>query len=261
MKKKIHSSKIAIISGFDPEGNKGLLRDFQAISRSNLEVSSAITCLVSQPEKGSFHKSDLNPKDFQKLLDSLLPLNQFRVIKIGALGNEKTINVLGETLKKSLKKPYIILDPIIESSTGKKLLSIKSLHVLKNDLLPLVDLITPNVFELEKISGRKIQSMESFDEICKEIYHQYSTKVLVTGYVSHNRVGDFYFNGKTGSWLWRKKLIYKNKSELPIRGTGCYYASLIARNIALGHHEFEAIKKAKRDMNTWLKRELYRNEF
>ena len=139
--------------------------------------------------------------------------------------------------------PPLIVDPVLVSTSGAKLLKPKALKILKDKLLPLAALVTPNLSEAETLSGRKISSLEDMSDAARKIHAQFGCVVLIKGghLKNSDQATDLFFDGKTGFTL--SAPFVKN---LRTHGTGCTYSAAICAALALGKNLPQAVQIGKR---------------
>ncbi len=245
------SKKILIIAGLDPSGNAGLLRDLEIAASFNIKSACVVTALTAQ-NKNKFIKTQVvSPSVFTNQVKAILPLSQYDAIKIGMLGDEKIIKSLLTFLKKEKRRPPIILDPIIQSSTGGTLLSSKGRTALFDQLIPLVDLWTPNLDEASFFSNLKIRKSEQMKLAAQILFKKTGTPVFLKGGHLKKELEDFFTDGVEEIRLRNPRLAIKG-----LRGTGCALSTMIACFLSHGYPLSEAVKEGRRVMQEWLNRLL-----
>lgn len=160
-------------------------------------------------------------------------------VKIGMVSSGELIDAIAERLIFH-KAENIVVDPVMVATSGSKLIEDEALAVLKEKLLPLTTVVTPNIPEAEILSSRKIENEVDMLEAAKEISGAYNCAVLCKGGHSINNANDLlYYNGKC-QWFYGKRINNPNT-----HGTGCTLSSAIASNLANGYSLEDAIEKAK----------------
>jgi hydroxymethylpyrimidine/phosphomethylpyrimidine kinase len=164
-----------------------------------------------------------------------------RAAKTGMLFSVEIIRTVATFWKNKNRIPLIV-DPVMISTSGKALLKESAMNALKNDLLPLATLVTPNVPEAEALLGKKIRTPEDLRSAAREIKAQFGCAALLKG--GHlpevDEAMDIFFDGKTELLL--SAPFVKNVST---HGTGCVYSAAITGNLALGHDLPSAVQYAK----------------
>ena len=134
----------------------------------------------------------------------------------------------------------IVVDPVMVSTSGSRLISEDAIGTLKKELLPLAAVITPNIPEAEVLSGRTVQTMEDMETVAKEIYEAYGCAVLCKGGHSIQDANDLLYDGKKMTWFYGKRIDNPNT-----HGTGCTLSSAIASGLAKGYDLPTAVQSAK----------------
>jgi hydroxymethylpyrimidine/phosphomethylpyrimidine kinase len=139
--------------------------------------------------------------------------------------------------------PPLVVDPVMVSTSGARLLKPSAIKMLKEKLLPLATLATPNLDEAEILTGRKLRSPEDLRVAARQIHEQFGCAVLVKGgHLRHLREAvDVFFDGRT-EWLLRAPFV----RGVSTHGTGCTYSAAVAGCLALGHKLPRAVMLAKR---------------
>lgn len=230
---------ILSIAGSDCSGGAGIQADIKSISACGGFAMSIITSLTAQNTKEVLKISNCDENflklQFKSIFTDIYPNS----IKIGMLSSKEIIKVVFDQLKK-YHSNNIILDPVMVSTSGCKLLDDDAIKLLKKLLIPISSLITPNIFEAEILSGKKIYSSNDMKISCEKIYNDYNCPVLLKGGHSLENANDLFFDGNNYIWFKEKKINNSNT-----HGTGCTLSSSIATYFALGYTLEESIEKAK----------------
>lgn len=177
------------IAGSDSGGGAGIQADLKAIHGMGCHGCSAITCLTAQSSTGvtGVHSP---PTDFLRLqLETLLKDLPPRAIKIGMLGSKELALEVGDFLKRlrsdenndGEEKPYVVLDPVMISTSGHKLIEDETKEAIIKNVFPYVDIVTPNKFETEDLLGRTLNSVEDIEKGAREILDMGARSVLIKG--------------------------------------------------------------------------------
>ena len=160
-------------------------------------------------------------------------------VKIGMVSEAELIRVIARKLKE-YRASHIVLDPVMVATSGAKLISDDAISSLTEYLLPLAELITPNIPEAEQLSGRAITSEEDMITAAREISSRYGCCTLLKGGHSLNDANDLLC--RDGEILWfRGKRIHNPNTH----GTGCTLSSAIAANLAKGFPLDDSVGRAK----------------
>tara|TARA_B100001029_G_scaffold140806_1_gene120200 strand:- start:1041 stop:1877 length:837 start_codon:yes stop_codon:yes gene_type:complete len=237
--KKINMTKntpiVLIIGGHDPTGGAGVLADAQTLVMNGCYPISLITCLTAQNTINFESIKVTDTKFFNKIAKVLLKdIPLINAIKIGALGNEEIVQVVKEIIINCKNTP-VVLDPVIETSSGGSLINNEGLSEMKYKLLSNVDLITPNIKEAKTLTGKHNQQ-----EIIQELNKVKSNFVLIKDNEKRNKIENSLFKKNEFIKKWE---ISKVKGKF--QGTGCSMSSSIASNLAKGLRMEESIELAQ----------------
>jgi hydroxymethylpyrimidine/phosphomethylpyrimidine kinase len=234
---------VAAIAGTDPTGGAGLQADIKTISAIGCYAASIVTALVAQNTQGVQAIQEVLPAFIEKQIDSVFDDLTIDAVKIGMLHNTAVIKVVAAALKK-FQPASIVLDPVMVAKDGSALLDLTTIDYLKENLFPLVTLITPNLFEAEKIVQRKISHSAEMELAAIEIGQQANTSVLVKGgHFTSPQSADVVYMPQTQQCHW----FYANRIEtLNTHGTGCTLSSAIASFLAQDYGLLDAIAAAKK---------------
>jgi len=160
-------------------------------------------------------------------------------IKIGMVSSGELIKTIAENLKKYNGK-NIVLDPVMVATSGAKLISDDAIATLKECLIPLATVITPNIPEAEVLSEMTISNEEDMIKAAAFISDKYNCAVLCKGGHSINDANDLLYSNGEYKWFYGKRINNPNT-----HGTGCTLSSAIASNLAKGRDLNESVEKAK----------------
>ena len=198
-----------------------------------------ITSITAQNSKGVLATFDLSPEEVEAQLKAVLEDAKPAAVKTGMLGNEVLVECIARRLKRARIR-NLVVDPIIQSSSRKTLLSKKGVTALKEKLLPLALLVTPNLPEARALSGVRITRPQDQLKAAKAILKTGVRSVLIKGGHAKNNADDFFYDGK-------RVEIFKGEriGQGDWHGTGCVLSAAIASGLALGLSLTAAIQKAK----------------
>lgn len=227
------------IAGSDPSGGAGIQADIKTITTNGVYAMSAITALTAQNTTGVQSIFEVNPDFLSLQLDSIFTDIYPDAVKVGMVLTSELISVIAERLS-LYKAENIVIDPVMISTSGTKLISDSALQTLKSRLFPIATILTPNIPEAEVLSGIKILTPEDMENAVKIIGDKYSCSVLCKGGHRLNDANDLlYYNGNM-KWFFKKRINNKNT-----HGTGCTLSSAIASNLAKGYTLDIAVERAK----------------
>jgi hydroxymethylpyrimidine/phosphomethylpyrimidine kinase len=229
------------IAGSDCSGGAGIQADLKTISAHKMYGMTAITSLTAQNTTGITGIYDISAEFLKQQLDAVFTDIFPDAVKIGMVSNSELIHTIAECIK-YYKPKNIVTDTVMISTSGKRLLSENASDVLINELLPLSDIITPNIPEAEFLSSMKIHSnndkLLSAQKISEKIMK--NKAVLIKGGHSINNADDIlYINNK--AYFFSSERINNPNTH----GTGCTLSSAIACNLAKGLDIADAVINAK----------------
>ena len=235
--------RVLTIAGSDSGGGAGIQADIKAISAMGCYASSAITAVTVQNTLGvqAVHPIPLDILEGQ--IDAILSDIGADAIKIGMLHSTKVVNLVAEMIEKYGIR-NVVLDPVMVSTSGHKLIEDDAIESIKNRLVPLSRVITPNIPEAEILSGCKISSDQDFEQIAKKLSCNKSVSVLLkAGHLDNDCLVDYFYNieDNTITLLPSKRVKTRNT-----HGTGCTLSSAFASALARGEDLTLAAKSAKK---------------
>lgn len=231
--------KVLTIAGSDSSGGAGIQADIKTIAVHKMYAMSAITALTAQNTTGVYGISEVTPEFIEKQIDCIFTDIYPDAVKIGMVSNSKIIESIAKKLKEYNAK-NIVVDPVMVSTSGSKLLSDEAQNTLISKLLPLGTVITPNIPEAEVLCGFSINNEEEMVKAAKEISKFYSGAILIKGGHLINDAIDLLYEDGNIHWYSERRINNPNT-----HGTGCTLSSAIACNLANGKSLDESIKNAK----------------
>lgn len=235
------------IAGSDSIGGAGIQADIKSITCNGCYAMTAITAMTAQNTLGVKSIQESSPEFLEDQIDAIFADIVPDAVKIGMVSNRKLIEIISRKLKEYGAK-NIVLDPVMVATSGAKLISEDAIETLKENLIPLATLITPNIPESEILSGMKIETEEQMVYAAKHISEKFKTAVLVKGGHSINDANDVLY--ADGKFLWFPQERIENSNT---HGTGCTLSSAIASHLAKGEPIECAINSAKKYLTECLK--------
>ncbi len=233
--------KVLTIAGSDSSGGAGIQADLKTFTIHKTFGMSVITAITAQNTTGVRSIQDIDKEIIGDQIDAIFEDIYPDSIKIGMVSSIDTIEVISEKLKKYNAK-NIVLDPVMVSTSGHDLLDPLAKENLITKLLPLADMITPNIPEAEVLCGFKIHTNSDVIKACKKISEFYSGYILIKGGHLENQSESIDTLYKHNRHLTFKSKTIDNKNT---HGTGCTLSSAIAANLALERPIEEAVSLAK----------------
>ena len=232
---------VLTIAGSDSGGGAGIQADLKTFAALGVHGASAIACLTAQNPKCVLGVEPCSPKMLRQQIEAVFEELPPAAVKTGMLFSPENIFVVANFFKK--KNCPLVVDPVLVSTSGAKLLEPKAIAKLKGQLLPLATLVTPNLSEAEILSGQKISSIEEMRAAAEKIRSQFGCAALVKGgHLKNSSVAtDIFFDGKT-------ELLLSAPFVKGVRthGTGCVYSAAICAALALGNNLPQAVQLGKK---------------
>ncbi|HVU07436.1 MAG TPA: bifunctional hydroxymethylpyrimidine kinase/phosphomethylpyrimidine kinase [Verrucomicrobiae bacterium] len=271
------------IAGSDSGGGAGIQADLKTFAALGVHGASAIACLTAQNPKRVLGIETVSPQMLRQQLEAVFEELNPRAVKTGMLFSAGNVSVVAEFFTRHfspspqrgegrgeeakiyrLKSPHpnslpawagrgrkiappLIVDPILISTSGTRLLEPKALKILKDKLLPLATLATPNLSEAEILSGQKISSLEETAAAAHKIHARFGCAVLIKGGHLKNlpNATDLFFDGKD-EFLLSAPFVKNVRTH----GTGCTYSAAICAALALGKNLPQAVQSGKKFVTT-----------
>ena len=227
------------IAGSDSSGGAGIQADIKAMTMNGVFAMSAITALTAQNTTGVTGILNATPDFLEKELDAIFTDIFPDAVKIGMVSSAELITVIAEKLKAYGAK-HVVVDPVMVATSGAKLLEDDAIDTLKEKLLPLAEVLTPNIPEAEILAGMKIESPTDMETAARTISETYGCAVLCKGGHDLNDANDLLWKAGAGRWFKGRRIANPNT-----HGTGCTLSSAIASNLAKGYGLDESVEKAK----------------
>ena len=189
---------------------------------------SAITALTAQNTMGVKSILEATPEFLQDQLDCIFTDIRPDAVKIGMVSSAGLIRVIADKLKE-YKAEHIVVDPVMVSTSGSRLIAREAEAVLKEELIPMADILTPNIPEAQVLAGCNIESTEDMERAARIIGDACGCAVLLKGGHQLNDANDLLYHAGGFRWFAGKRIDNPNT-----HGTGCTLSSAIAANLAKG---------------------------
>ena len=201
---------------------------------------SAITALTAQNTLGVAGILETAPEFLEQQLDCIFTDIRPDAVKIGMLCGADMIRAAAKKLRE-YHAVNIVLDPVMVSTSGSRLLSREAVEEMKARMFPLADLVTPNIPEGEVLTGMRIESPEDMEKAAETIACTYGCAVLLKGGHQAGSADDLLYRDGSFRWYPGRRIANPNN-----HGTGCTLSSAIASNLAKGFSMEEAVERAKK---------------
>ena len=251
MIKEYKMKKVLTIAGSDSGGGAGIQADLKTFAASKVYGMSAITALTAQNTVGVQGVVELEPDFVAQQIDSVVSDIGVDAVKTGMLSNSEIIRAVAAKIVEHHMQ-NVVIDPVMIAKSGDALLRPEAQGVLKGDLLPLADIVTPNLNEAEALTGIKIGDIEGMKEAAQAIHRLGAKNVVVKGgHLPGDEAIDILFDGDGFREYRYARIDTKNT-----HGTGCTFASAIAAELAKGAGVDEAVGRAKEYVTLAIRRSL-----
>ena len=231
--------KVLTIAGSDCSGGAGIQADLKTFAAHGVYGMSVIVSVVAENTFRVIDMQDITPGMIEKQIDAVFEDIGADAVKVGMLSQPCCMEAVARKLRE-YKPRNVVIDPVMVAKNGCPLMNPNSVDTLIREILPLADLLTPNIPEAEIISGMRISSSEDMERASKCISELGANNVLIKGGHAVGDALDILYDGKQFYHFSTERINTKNT-----HGTGCTYSSAIASNLALGLDLQEAVKKAK----------------
>lgn len=227
------------IAGSDSSGGAGIQADIKTMSAHGIYAMSAVTALTAQNTTGVTAILDSTPEFMAAQLDAVFTDIVPDAVKIGMVSSGELIRVIAEKLKQ-YGAQHIVVDPVMVATSGAKLLQDNAVDTLKQKLLPLAEILTPNIPEAEILASMEIHCAGDMEQAAEKIGRTYGCAVLCKGGHDLNDANDFLWEESGGTWFKGRRIDNPNT-----HGTGCTLSSAIASELAHGRTLHDAVEQAK----------------
>ncbi|WP_373894937.1 bifunctional hydroxymethylpyrimidine kinase/phosphomethylpyrimidine kinase [Virgibacillus natechei] len=235
------------IAGTDPSGGAGIQADLKTFQELKSYGMSVITSVVAQNTTGVQDVHHLPVEIIEQQLDSVISDIPVHAFKTGMIANKDMMKVIAKHV--SDLDAFYVMDPVMVATSGDSLINQDSRHFLREHLLPLTTLVTPNIPEAEFLTGDKIGTLDDMKQAAEKIVKDFGADAaLVKGGHMSGKAVDFLYDGMTISTFSADRIDTKNT-----HGTGCTYSAAITAYLSQGVPLQEAVTKAKRFVTTAIK--------
>ncbi|HYM77874.1 MAG TPA: bifunctional hydroxymethylpyrimidine kinase/phosphomethylpyrimidine kinase [Candidatus Dormibacteraeota bacterium] len=240
------------IAGFDPSSGAGVTADIKTIAAHGCYGVACITALTVQSTAGVKRVDPVDPALVLDTLEELAADLEISAVHIGMLGTGKVVKVVADFLSSRPaaqtgatkgRLPNVVLDPILKSSSGAALLDVAGTRLIIERLIPLADVVTPNVDEAAVITGLKVQELDEMKAAAAKLHEMGASALVITGGHLEKAIDLLSFTTKRGI----EQEIFKAERQRSnsTHGTGCAFATAMACHLALDRGLAEAALLAK----------------
>lgn len=234
------------IAGSDSSGGAGIQADLKTFSAYGVFGMSVITAITAQNTQGVTAVENLNTEIVSKQIEAIFTDIEVGAVKIGMVSESEIIKTIAEDLKKHEAK-NIVVDPVMISKSGFDLLQPDAKEALIKYLLPLADIVTPNLPEAEVLIGREVKTIEDMEKAALLIHKMGPKNVLVKGghMTSDETSIDVLYDGQKLTHYESERIHTRNT-----HGTGCTLSSAITANLAKDLDTAQSVRDAKEYITT-----------
>lgn len=228
------------IAGSDSGGGAGIQADLKAFAANGVFGMSVITAVTAQNTKEVRSVQTIDNEMIRDQIEAVFDDLPVDAVKIGMLSSPDTVETVASTLEK-YEPLQIVLDPVMVSKGGHHLLQEAAIQSLKEKMIPLAAIITPNIPEAEVLIGRSIRSENEMLAACQQLKELGAKTILLKGGHLDGPPNDLFYDGTQFHWFKGVRIETKNT-----HGTGCTLSSAIAAHLARGSSLIDAVEQAKR---------------
>lgn len=237
---RIMNMKTALtIAGSDSSGGAGIQADIKTMTANGVYAMSAVTALTAQNTTGVEDVLESTPEFLGKQLDCIFTDIYPDAVKTGMVASRELIAVITDRLKQ-YGAEHIVVDPVMVATSGARLISEDAVDALKNQLLPLAEVITPNIPETEVLAEMPVKTEEDMVKASEKIMEKYGCAVLCKGGHQLSTANDLLYDQNGEHWFYGRRIDNPNT-----HGTGCTLSSAIASNLAKGRDLKTSVRLAK----------------
>lgn len=230
---------VLTIAGSDSSGGAGIQADLKTMIMNGVYGMSALTALTAQNTTGVSGIMEVSPEFLRKQIDAVFDDIRPDAVKIGMIPSAELAVTVADALKEHRAR-NVVLDPVMVATSGSRLMKEETVKALKERLIPVSDIITPNIPEAEVLTGQMITSRGDMEGAAAALGRELGCAVLCKGGHSVADADDVLFAGGRLTWFHGERIDNPNT-----HGTGCTLSSAIAANLAKGMDAEGAVREAK----------------
>ncbi len=227
------------IAGSDCSGGAGIQADLKTMVMNGVYGMSAITALTAQNTTGVTDIMEVSPEFLGEQIDRIFTDIPPDAVKIGMVSSARLIETIAQRLT-LYQAEKIVVDPVMVSTSGSSLMETEAVSTLKEKLLPLAAVVTPNIPEAQILSGMEINGEADMPAAAAYIGETYGCAVLLKGGHSVNDANDLLWERGESKWFYGRRIHNPNT-----HGTGCTLSSAIAANLAKGFDLEASVQRSK----------------
>ncbi len=242
------------VAGFDPASGAGVTADIKTIAAHGCYGVACITALTVQSTSGVRRVAATDPSLISETLEELAADLDIAAVRIGMLGSGRVVKAVADFLirqpsgqkanaQRRSRLPNVVLDPILKSSSGAQLIDAAGVRLMIDRLIPLADVITPNIDEAAALTGMKVTDLDEMKAASSKLHEMGAPAVVITGGHLERAIDLLSFTTKHGvqQEVFKAERQHSNSTH----GTGCAFATAMACHLALDRGLAEAALLAK----------------
>jgi hydroxymethylpyrimidine/phosphomethylpyrimidine kinase len=236
---------VLTIAGFDPSSGAGITADIKTIAAHECYGVSCLTALTVQSTQGVRRVAGVDPKIIAETLQALVTDVAVAAVHIGMLGNAQVVEVVADFLIQE-RLPHVVLDPILKSSSGADLLDAAGARLLIERLLPLAEMVTPNLDEASVLTGMAVTDLNQMRKAAARLHSLGAANVVVTGgHLDKGEKAIDLLSFTTGRGVEEEVFKADRQQSNSTHGTGCAFSTALACHLAHGRGLPEAVLLSK----------------
>lgn len=242
--------KVLTIAGSDCSGGAGIQADIKTFSSHGVFGMSVIVSVVAENTSRVIDIQNITPEMIEKQIDAVFEDIEVDAVKVGMLSSPECMRVVARKLRQYVPE-YVVIDPVMYVKNGCPLMEPTAVETLIDTILPLADVLTPNIPEAERIADMQIHSVKDMETAARKIYAMGCGAVVVKGGHAVGDAHDILFDGKEMHHFVIGRIDTKNT-----HGTGCTFSAAIAAHLAQGVNVRQAVERAKAYVTTGISHSL-----
>lgn len=242
--------KVLSIAGSDCSGGAGIQADLKTFSAHGVFGMSVIVSVVAENTSRVIDIQNITPDMIKKQIDAVFEDIEVDAVKIGMLSTPPCMNAVADKLMQ-YQPQNVVIDPVMYAKNGCPLMEPTAVDTLKKVIIPLADVLTPNIPEAEKIADMQISSVTDLEAAAKKIVAMGCKAIVIKGGHAIGNALDVLYDGEKFYHFETKRIDTKNT-----HGTGCTLSSAIASQLAKGLSVPEAVQKSKEYVTTAIEHSL-----
>ncbi len=241
---------VLTIAGSDCSGGAGIQADIKTMIMNGVYAMSAITALTAQNTTGVYGIQETSSEFLDNQLDCIFTDIFPDAVKIGMLSSSEIMRHVASKLRQYQAR-HIVLDPVMVSTSGHRLMNKDAEETLQKELFPLAEVITPNIPEAEALTGMQITDAASMENAARALYGTFHVSVLLKGGHCINDANDLLYANGHSTWIHGERVDNPNT-----HGTGCTLSSAIASNLARDFSLEASVRRSKQYLTDALKSQM-----